>query len=88
MSEPFCNDLPPTDPTVRLLLQKVNRIEEELNQIRTPTWGKVQPRPFTSRIRIYRHEKEVQALRISFYTGVEDHVTHILPIGPGLQRAY
>ncbi|CAL8992284.1 unnamed protein product [Prunus brigantina] len=38
--EPFGTDLPTTDPTIRLLLQKVSRIEEEQNQIRTPTWGK------------------------------------------------
>ncbi|CAL8991628.1 unnamed protein product [Prunus brigantina] len=75
--EPFGTDLPPTDPTIRLLLQKVNRIEEERNQTRTPAWGKVQLGPFTSRIRFYRPEKEVQALRISFYSGVEDPVTHI-----------
>ncbi|CAL9021521.1 unnamed protein product, partial [Prunus brigantina] len=40
MVEPFGTNLPPTDPTIRLLLQKVSRIEEEQNQIRTPTWGK------------------------------------------------
>ncbi|CAL9010720.1 unnamed protein product, partial [Prunus brigantina] len=39
-TEPFGTDLPPTDPTIRLLLQKVNRIEEEQNQTRTPAWGK------------------------------------------------
>ncbi|XP_021815958.1 uncharacterized protein LOC110758404 [Prunus avium] len=55
----------------------MNRIEEEHNQARTPTWGKVQPGPFTSHIRTFRHEKEIQALRISFYSGVEDPVTHI-----------
>ncbi|CAL9024334.1 unnamed protein product [Prunus brigantina] len=77
MAEPFGTNLPPTDPTLRLLLQKVNWIEEEQNQIRTPTWGKVQLGPFTSRIRLYRLDKEVQALRISFYSGVEDPVTHI-----------
>lgn len=27
-SEPFCNDVPLADPTIRLLLQKVNRIED------------------------------------------------------------
>lgn len=75
--EPFGNNLPSTDPTIRLLLQKMNRIEEEQNQARTPTWGTVQPGPFTHRIRTFRHEKEVQALRISFYSGVEDPVTHI-----------
>ncbi|CAL9019425.1 unnamed protein product [Prunus brigantina] len=48
--EPFGTDLPPTDPTIRLLLQKFNRIEEEQNQTRTPAWGKVQLGPFTSRI--------------------------------------
>ncbi|CAL9020834.1 unnamed protein product [Prunus brigantina] len=48
--EHFGTDLPPTDPTIRLLLQKVNRIEEEQNQTRTPAWGKVQLGPFTSRI--------------------------------------
>ncbi|CAL9024300.1 unnamed protein product [Prunus brigantina] len=77
MAEPFGTNLPPTDPTLRLLIQKVNWIEEEQNQIRTPTWGKVQLGPFTSRIRLYRLDKEVQALRISFYSGVEDPVTHI-----------
>ncbi|CAL9005537.1 unnamed protein product [Prunus brigantina] len=77
LMEPFGTDLPPTDPTIRLLFQKINRIEEEQNQTRTSTWGKVQLGPFTSRIRFYRPEKEVQALRISFYSGVEDPVTHI-----------
>ncbi|CAL8168650.1 unnamed protein product [Prunus armeniaca] len=47
-TEPLGTDLPPTDPIIRLLLQKVNRIEEEQNQIRTPTWGKAQSGPFTS----------------------------------------
>ncbi|CAL8991541.1 unnamed protein product, partial [Prunus brigantina] len=40
--EPFGTDLPHTDPTIRLLLQKINRIEEEQNQTRTPTPGKVE----------------------------------------------
>ncbi|CAL9000618.1 unnamed protein product, partial [Prunus brigantina] len=35
-AEPFRTSLPPEG----LFLQKVNRIEEEQNQIRTPTWGK------------------------------------------------
>ncbi|CAL8992393.1 unnamed protein product [Prunus brigantina] len=40
-SKPFCNDLPHADPTIRLLLQKVNQIEEEQNQTRTPTFEKL-----------------------------------------------
>ncbi|CAL8090367.1 unnamed protein product [Prunus armeniaca] len=40
-SKPLCNDLSHADPTIHLLIQKINWIEEEQNQTWTPTWGKL-----------------------------------------------
>ncbi|VVA13474.1 PREDICTED: AALP_AAs43812U000200, partial [Prunus dulcis] len=42
-----------------------------------PEWGKLRPGPFTGRIRRSRQDREVQPLRIPFYTGTEDPLTHL-----------
>ncbi|CAL8084630.1 unnamed protein product [Prunus armeniaca] len=42
-----------------------------------PDWGKLRPGPFTEHIRHSRQDRDVQPLRISFYTGVEDPLMHL-----------
>ncbi|CAL9006147.1 unnamed protein product, partial [Prunus brigantina] len=62
---------------MRLLFEKVRRLESEQQRAHQPLWAKPRPGPFTDRILNYRHEKEIQPLRITFYTGIEDPLTHI-----------
>lgn len=44
------------------------------------------PRPWslTDCIRTFRQEKEIQALRVPFYIGVEDPLTHMYTFQSGL----
>ncbi|CAL9001539.1 unnamed protein product, partial [Prunus brigantina] len=74
---PALETLPHADPAMRLLFEKVRRLESEQQRTRQPLWAKPRPGPFTERILNYHQEKEIQPLRIAFYTGTEDPLTHI-----------
>ncbi|KAI5351697.1 hypothetical protein L3X38_004588 [Prunus dulcis] len=69
--------LPHADPAMRLLFEKVRRLESEQHRSHQPLWAKPRPGPFTERILHYHQEKDIQPLRIAFYTGTEDPLTHI-----------
>ncbi|CAL9012339.1 unnamed protein product [Prunus brigantina] len=74
---PAHETLPHADPAMRLLFEKVRRLESEQQRAHQPLWAKPRPGPFTERILNYHQEKEIQPLRIAFYTGTEDPLTHI-----------
>ncbi|CAL2247842.1 unnamed protein product [Prunus armeniaca] len=62
---------------MRLLFEKVRRLESEQQRNHQPIWAKPQPGPFIERILNYHQEKDIQPLCIAFYTGTEDPLTHI-----------
>ncbi|CAL8153085.1 unnamed protein product [Prunus armeniaca] len=70
-------DVPSRDPAIRLLFQRIQKMEDDRTRSQVPDWGKLRPRPFIERIKKSRQDREVQPLRISFYTGVEDPLTHL-----------
>ncbi|XP_034203617.1 uncharacterized protein LOC117618105 [Prunus dulcis] len=70
-------EIPSRYPVVRLLFQKVRKMENDKAHSQEPEWGKLRPGPFTRRIRRSRQDREVQPLRIPFYTGTEDPLTHL-----------
>ncbi|CAL2225248.1 unnamed protein product [Prunus armeniaca] len=74
---PAPETLPHTDPAMRLLFEKVRRLESEHQRNHQPLWAKPRPGPFTEHILNYHQEKDIQPLRIAFYTGTEDPLTHI-----------
>ncbi|CAL8150706.1 unnamed protein product [Prunus armeniaca] len=65
------------DPAIRLLFQRIQKKGNDRTRSQEPNWGKLRPGPFTECIKKYRHDREVQPLRIPFYTGVEDPLTHL-----------
>ncbi|CAL2270999.1 unnamed protein product [Prunus armeniaca] len=69
--------VPSRDPAIRLLFQRIQKMEEDQTRSQVPDWGKLRPGPFTERIKKSRPDREVQPLRIPFYTGVEDPLTHL-----------
>ncbi|CAL2239271.1 unnamed protein product [Prunus armeniaca] len=69
--------LPHAYPAMRLLFEKVRRVESEQQRNHQPLWAKPRPRPFTERILNYHQDKDIQPLRIAFYTGTKDPFTHI-----------
>ncbi|CAL2276718.1 unnamed protein product [Prunus armeniaca] len=52
-------------------------MEDDRTRSQVPDGGKLRPGPFTERIKKSRPDREVQPLRIPFYTGVEDPLTHL-----------
>ncbi|XP_020409532.1 uncharacterized protein LOC109946399 [Prunus persica] len=70
-------EIPSRNPMVRLLFQKVQKMENDNARSQGPEWGKLRPGPFTRRIRDSRQDREGQQLRIPFYTGTEDPLTHL-----------
>ncbi|CAL9018826.1 unnamed protein product, partial [Prunus brigantina] len=74
---PAPETLPHADLAMRLLFEKVRRLESEQQRTHQPLWAKPRPGPFTERILNYHQEKEIQPLRIAFYTSTEDPLTHI-----------
>ncbi|XP_034197315.1 uncharacterized protein LOC117612781 [Prunus dulcis] len=54
-------------------------MENDKARSQEPKWGKLRPGPFTRRIRRSRQDREVQQLRIPFYTRTEDPLTHLHP---------
>ncbi|CAL9012302.1 unnamed protein product, partial [Prunus brigantina] len=74
---PAFETIPHADPAMRLLFQKVRRLESEQQRTHQPLWAKPRPGPFTERILNYHQERDIQPLRIAFYTGTEDPLTHI-----------
>ncbi|XP_021833951.1 uncharacterized protein LOC110773736 [Prunus avium] len=52
-------------------------MEDDRTRSQEPDWGRLRPRPFTERIRRSRQDRDVQPLRITPYTGVEDPLTHL-----------
>ncbi|CAL8169324.1 unnamed protein product [Prunus armeniaca] len=77
-SEDFGSEgVPSRDPAIRLLFQKIQKMEEDRTRSQVPDWGRLRPGPFTERIKKSRPDREVQPLRIPFYTAVEDPLTHL-----------
>ncbi|CAL8174470.1 unnamed protein product [Prunus armeniaca] len=77
-SEDFrSEEVPSRDPAIRLLFQRIQKMEDDRTRSQVPDWGKLRPGPFTERIKKSRQDREVQPLRIPFYTGVEDPLTHL-----------
>ncbi|XP_020421423.1 uncharacterized protein LOC109949724 [Prunus persica] len=70
-------EIPSRDPVVRLLFQKVQKMENDKARSQESEWGKLRPGPFTRRIRDSRQDREVHQLRIPFYTGTDDPLTHL-----------
>ncbi|XP_016647248.1 PREDICTED: uncharacterized protein LOC107880402 [Prunus mume] len=70
-------EIPSRDPAIQLLFQRVQKIENDRIRSQKPDWGKLRPGPFTERIKKSRQDRDVQPLSISFYTGVEDPLTHL-----------
>ncbi|CAL2255406.1 unnamed protein product [Prunus armeniaca] len=70
-------EIPSRDPVIRLLFQRIQKIEDDRTRAQELDWGKLRLRPFTERIKKSRPDREVQPLQILFYTGVEDPLTHL-----------
>ncbi|CAL8077343.1 unnamed protein product [Prunus armeniaca] len=70
-------EVPSRDPVIRLLFQRIQKMEDDRTRSQKPDWGKLRPGPFTERIKKSRQDMEVQLLRIPFYTGVEDPLMHL-----------
>ncbi|BFG35159.1 hypothetical protein CerSpe_214330 [Prunus speciosa] len=69
--------IPDRDPVNRLLLQRVQKMEDDRTRSQEPDWGRLRPGPFIERVRHSRQDRDVQPLRITPYTGVEDPLTHL-----------
>ncbi|CAL9000916.1 unnamed protein product [Prunus brigantina] len=70
-SEDYSSEaVPSRDPAIRLLFQRVQRMEDDRTRSQVPG-------PFTERVKNSRQDREVRPLRIPFYTGVEDPLTHL-----------
>ncbi|CAL9000859.1 unnamed protein product [Prunus brigantina] len=77
-SEDYSSEaVPSRDPAIRLLFQRIQRMEDDRTRSQVPDWGKLRPGPFTERIKNSRQNREVRLLRIPFYTGVEDPLTYL-----------
>ncbi|CAL9007785.1 unnamed protein product [Prunus brigantina] len=77
-SEDYSSEAVPTrDPAIRLLFQRIQKMEDDRTRSQVPDWGKLRPCPFSERIKNSRQDREVRPLRIPFYTGVEDTLTHL-----------
>ncbi|CAL2277093.1 unnamed protein product [Prunus armeniaca] len=70
-------EIPSQDPAIRLLFQRIQKMEDDRTRSQEPDWGKLRSGPFTERIKKSRPDREVQPLRTPFYTGVEDPLTHL-----------
>ncbi|CAL9011256.1 unnamed protein product [Prunus brigantina] len=70
-------EVPSRDPAIRLLFQKIQKMEDDRNRSQEPVWGKLRPGPFTERIRRSQQERDIQPLRIPYYTGTQDPLTHL-----------
>ncbi|CAL2247076.1 unnamed protein product [Prunus armeniaca] len=62
-SEDFSSeDVPSRDPVIRLLFQRIQKMEEDRTRSQVPDWGKLRSGPFTERIKKSRPDREVQPL--------------------------
>ncbi|CAL2265250.1 unnamed protein product [Prunus armeniaca] len=52
-------------------------MENDRVRSQEPNWRKLRPGPFTERIKHSRQVKDIQPLRIPFFTRVEDPLTHL-----------
>ncbi|CAL9004171.1 unnamed protein product [Prunus brigantina] len=52
-------------------------MEDDRTRSQEPVWGKLRPGPFTERIRRSQQERDIQPLRIPYYTGTQDPLTHL-----------
>ncbi|CAL8998086.1 unnamed protein product, partial [Prunus brigantina] len=52
-------------------------MEDERTRSQEPVWGKLRPGPFTERIKRSQQERDIQPLRIPYYTGTQDPLTHL-----------
>lgn len=77
MEDYGAEEIPSRDLVIRLLFQNVQKMENDRTRSQELEWGKLRPRPFIERIKHSRHDKDLQLLRILFYTGVEDPLTHL-----------
>ncbi|CAL2243115.1 unnamed protein product [Prunus armeniaca] len=69
-------EIPSQDLVVQLLFQKVQKMENDRVRSQELDWGKLRP-PFTERIKRSRQVRDIQPLRIPFYIGVKDPLTHL-----------
>ncbi|XP_021802754.1 uncharacterized protein LOC110746824, partial [Prunus avium] len=70
-------EIPSQDPIIRLLLQRMQKIEDDKTRSQEPDWGKLRSGPFTERIKRSQQNRDVHPLCISSYTGTEDPLTHL-----------
>ncbi|CAL8994500.1 unnamed protein product [Prunus brigantina] len=70
-------EVPSRDPAIRLLFQKIQKMEDDRTRSQEPVWGKLRPGPFTERIKRSQQERDIQPLRIPYYTGTQDPLTHL-----------
>ncbi|CAL8094110.1 unnamed protein product [Prunus armeniaca] len=52
-------------------------MENDRVRSQEPDWEKLRPGLFDKRIKRSRQDRDIQPLRIPFFTGVEDHLTHL-----------
>ncbi|CAL2276710.1 unnamed protein product [Prunus armeniaca] len=52
-------EIPSRDPAIRLLFQRIQKMEDDRTQSQEPDWGKLRPGPFTERIKKSRPDREV-----------------------------
>ncbi|CAL8091851.1 unnamed protein product [Prunus armeniaca] len=52
--------VPSRDPAIRLLFQRIQKMEDDRTRSQVPDWGKLRPGPFIERIKKSRPDREVQ----------------------------
>ncbi|XP_016648929.1 PREDICTED: uncharacterized protein LOC107880906 [Prunus mume] len=62
---------------MRLLFEKVRRLESEQHRSHQSLWAKPRPGPFTEHILNYHQQKNIKPLHMAFYIGTEDPLTHM-----------
>ncbi|CAL8087963.1 unnamed protein product [Prunus armeniaca] len=82
--------LPHADPAMRLLFEKVRRLESKQQRSHQPLWAKPRPGPFTNRILNYHQEKDIQSLRncLLHWHGGSSHLYPLLPVCHQTDRLY
>ncbi|XP_008239626.1 PREDICTED: uncharacterized protein LOC103338221 [Prunus mume] len=76
-SEDYGSEVSSRDPAICLHFQKIQKMENDRTRFQEPDWGKLRRGPFTESIKCSRQDKDIQPLRIPFYTAVEDPLTHL-----------
>ncbi|CAL8174398.1 unnamed protein product [Prunus armeniaca] len=55
-------EIPSRDPVIRLLFQRIQKMKDDQTRSQEPNWGKLQPGPFTERIKKSRPDRETDRL--------------------------